>query len=325
MQLKFWRINKKSKEKLKTTSFILAILTASLIFLLKIPNLIAFAENQTILVSSNPSSKNLPPKVKKQTKPKTLELIDLGKIPPQFSADAILAQDLNSGKIIYQKNINLRMSPASTTKLMTALVAVEYFKPQDILEVYPEDLVGGSDMDLTAGERLYFRDLLYGMLLNSGNDAAFTIASNYPGGLNMFVLQMNKKAKELGLTNTRFRNPAGFDSDGHYSSAFDLAKIAANVVSNLQLRRVVATKETSVMAMGTNKTHYLRNLNKLLDQVGVLGIKTGRTEKSGENLIGLVDRNSHKVLTVILDSKDRFGETEALIDWVYSNFEWHWQ
>lgn len=250
------------------------------------------------------------------------QLLDQGITPPQFSALGVLAIDVDSGKILYEKNMHGRLSPASTTKMMTALVAVEYFKPADILVVTAEALVGGSTMGLNVGEKLTFRSLLYGMLLNSGNDAAYTIAANYPGGLDNFVLMMNKKAQELGLQNTNFQNPAGFDGLSHYSSPWDLSKIAQAVVANPQLAKAVSTKETEVTSMDKTSDHSLKNLNQLLTEPGVIGIKTGFTEKSGENLVLLVDRDDHKTLSVILGSQDRFGESKALIDWVYNNFKW---
>lgn len=248
--------------------------------------------------------------------------------PPQFSATAVLAMDLDTEQIFFQKNIHQRLSPASTTKIMTALVSVEYFKPSDVLVVFPEALVGGSTMGLSLYEKLPYRSLLYGMLLNSGNDAAFTIAANYPGGTDAFIKQMNSKVAEMGLNNTHFQNPAGFDGENHYSSAWDLARIAIKSVDNYQLARVVGTKETYVSSSadasrsGVKKSHYLKNLNKLLSEEGVIGIKTGYTERAGENLVTLVSRDNHKVLTVVLNSQDRFGETKALIDWIYQNFSW---
>lgn len=205
---------------------------------------------------------------------------------------------------------------------MTALVAIEHFKPADILVVTEDSLVGGSTMGLKVGESLTFRSLLYGMMLNSGNDAAYTIAINYPGGFYAFIDQMNKKAGELGLRNTHFQNPAGFDNESHYSSTQDLLKVAKAAMQNSQFAKVVSTKETSVISWDKSNAHELKNLNKLLSIEGVLGIKTGFTEKSGENFVGLVERGGHKVMTVVLDSDDRFGESEALMDWVFQNYSW---
>ena len=247
---------------------------------------------------------------------------DQGTPPPKFTGMAVLAEDLNTGQILFQKNIDQKLSPASTTKIMTALVAAEHYQPGDVLTVLAEDKVSGSSMDVVVGEKLTFRGLLYGMMLNSGNDAAFTIASNYPGGLSAFVQAMNNKAKEMGLTSSNFRNPAGFDDQNHYSSASDMAKIAKAAAQNSQISKVVSTKETTVVSVDLAHSHKLVNLNKLLNEDGVIGIKTGYTEIAGENLVGLVERDNHKILTVVLNSQDRFGESKNLINWIYSNFVW---
>lgn len=318
---------KRVLNRIKFLLLALIIFIAAIAILLASGKLVDLSEKRITLVADqlNIQSSNIPNLVQKaQAKeaPKSLKITQKGVKPPEFSGLAVLVQDWETGTILDSKNIHTRLSPASTTKLMTALVGVSSYQLGDILSVRPGDLVSGSSMGLHVGETVTFRGLLYGMLLNSGNDAAFAIASNYPGGVNAFIGAMNQKARQLNLADTNFLNPAGFDGNGHYSSAFDLAKIAHEVVNNGQLAKIVATKETSVLAMDRSKEHFLHNLNQLLDEPGVIGIKTGFTEKSGENLIGLVERNNHKVLTVVLGSKDRFGETKRLMDWVYSNFVW---
>ncbi|MBI2314922.1 D-alanyl-D-alanine carboxypeptidase [Candidatus Daviesbacteria bacterium] len=242
---------------------------------------------------------------------------------PFFTARAVLVKDLGTETVLYQKDSNISYPIASTTKIMTALVANEYFKQNSVLIVGSSANISGSRVGLAYGEDLTFRSLLYGMLLNSGNDAAFALAENYPGGLLGFVSAMNKKVIELGLKNTRFDNPAGFDSPNHYSSAGDLAKITQEAIKNPNLARIFATKETNIVSVNKQYTHQLFNLNRLLSDVkGVLGVKTGRTEGAKENLVTLVQRDGHKILLVILGSDDRFGETTGLINWAYSNFQW---
>lgn len=242
---------------------------------------------------------------------------------PNFGARAVLIQDLTTGTILYQKNADVSYPIASTTKIMTALVASEYFKQNSILTVDTSSGIPGSRVGLTRGENLTFRSLLYGMLLNSGNDAAFALAENYPGGALGFVSAMNKKVLQLNLKNTHFDNPAGFDSPNHFSSAGDLAKITEEALKNYQLVRIFATKETNIVSLDKKYTHQLVNLNRLLSSVnGVLGVKTGTTEGAKENLVTLVERNGHRVLLVALGSSDRFGETTKLIDWTYANFTW---
>lgn len=168
-----------------------------------------------------------------------------------------------------------------------------------------------------------FRSLLYGMLLNSGNDASFAIAENFPGGVEEFVAAMNRKAQDLGLQDTNFDNPAGFDNPKHFSSASDLAEIAQEALKNAQLARIFATKDTEVVSWDKRYKHQLSNLNKLLSKVhGVLGVKTGYTKEAKENLVTLVEREGHRLLLVVLGSDDRFGETESLIEWAYGNFVW---
>ena len=243
--------------------------------------------------------------------------------PPQLSARAILVKDLGTETMLYQKDANNSLPIASTTKIMTALVASEYFKPNSVLTVKDGANISGARIGLIRGENLSFTSLLYGMLLSSGNDAAFAIAENYPGGVLGFVSAMNKKAAGLNLANTHFDNPAGFDSSRHFSSAKDLSIITEEALNNYRLARIFATKETNIVSLDKKYQHKLSNLNKLLSQVrGVLGVKTGYTQDAKENLVTFIDRDGHQILTVILGSDDRFGESERLIEWVYENFSW---
>lgn len=248
----------------------------------------------------------------------------VGSLPvPIVSARAVFIEDLITNTVLYQKNANISLPIASTTKIMTALVGGEHFKQNTIFTIGNSVNIPGSKVGLSLGENLSFRSLLYGMLLNSGNDAAFAIAENYPGGVLGFVSAMNKKALDLNLHNTHFDNPAGFDSPNHYSSAADLAKITEEALKDYQLTRIFATKETSIVSLDKKYSHKLNNLNKLLTQMnGVLGVKTGTTEQAKENLVTLVERDNHRVLVVVLGSDDRFGETTGLIDWVYTNVIW---
>lgn len=242
---------------------------------------------------------------------------------PELTSRSIFIRDLTTDTTLYQKDANRTLPIASTTKVMTALVASEYFKPNSVLRVGEGAHTPGARVGLFSGEDLSFRSLLYGMLLNSGNDAAFTIAENYPGGILGFVSAMNKKVQQMRLSNTNFENPAGFDSPAHYSSASDLAKITEESLKNPQLSKIFATKQTSIVSLDKKYIHNLVNLNKLLSQVsGVLGVKTGYTEAAKENLVTLIERNNHKALIVVLGSDDRFGESVKLIDWVYDNFQW---
>lgn len=279
------------------------------------------------LVQTTVSADNLPNRVdatKEQVKGiKKVNLPQsLGTPPPSVSATAVWITDLSSGQPLFVKDPYKQVAVASTTKIMTALVAVTFFTPDQILTVPDLSYATGSAMGLKAGEKITVRSLLYGMLLNSGNDAAFTIAANFPGGVIGFVEEMNSQIDVLGLDSTHFDNPAGFDSPNHYSSASDMAKIAAQALENPQLVRIFSTKEATVLSVDGTNVHYLKNLNKLLNEPGVLGIKTGTTPLAKENLIGLIERDNRQILTVVLGSNDRFGETRELSEWVFSNFSW---
>jgi D-alanyl-D-alanine carboxypeptidase len=300
----------------------LIIILASVNIILGLPKAVNLTENLV-------SAKNIPTNTIVSTNEKVAgastiipKLKDNFVNVPYVSATAVILKDLSSKTLLYVKDPDKKVPIASTTKIMTALVASEYFKQTDVLIVYGTSLVSGSSMGLKLGEEMTFRSLLYGMLLNSGNDAAFTIADNYPGGKENFIKAMNDKAQSLGLKNTHFENPAGFDGVNHYSSANDLAIIAETAISNSQFARVVSTKDTVVFSIDKQIEHPLKNLNKLLNLPGFLGIKTGTTPIAKENLVGLVERNDKKILTVVLGSDDRFTETEKMLDWAYTNFSW---
>lgn len=243
---------------------------------------------------------------------------------PNLSARAILVKDLTTQTVLYEKNSNASIPIASTTKIMTALVANSFFKANSTILVSSASAqIGGSTAGLSAGETLTYRSALYGMLLNSGNDAAYAIADNYPGGVPAFVTAMNQKAASLGLVNTHFDNPVGFDSPNHYSSASDLAVITEEALKDSTLDRVVATKATEIESLDKKFKHSLTNLNKLLSEIpGVVGVKTGYTEVAKENLVTLINRDNAKVLVVLLGSDDRFGETTTMINWVFNNYQW---
>lgn len=294
------------------------LIFVAIVFAISLPIFVNFTEEK-IISFQIPANNSSTLGVQKYIIPP----ISLGNRLPDVSAKAILVQDLATDTTLYEYNVQLSLPIASTTKIMTALVASEYFKANSVLVVGDAAKVSGVRVGLIRGESLSFRALLYGMLLNSGNDAAFVIADNYQGGVNSFVAAMNKKANDLGLTGSHFDNPAGFDSPKHFSTASDLAKISQETLKDGTLARIFATKDTEVTSLDKKYKHSLVNLNKLLSQVsGVLGIKTGFTEAAKENLVTLVSRDGHKLLIVVLGSDDRFGESTKIIEWGYSNFVW---
>lgn len=301
----------------------MAVLTSLVVLILTVTFLIGIPR-ATQLTESSLKSTNISQSPQQILGIKKLVVFpqNKGLPPPKLSALSSVVKDLDSNLLLFAKDPYKKVAIASTTKIMTALVSAEYFKMDDVLTV--DDLSGvfGANMGLILGEKIAFRNLLYGLLLSSGNDAAYTIARSYSGGISGLVEAMNRKAAQLELANTRFDNPAGFDSLDHFSSALDLSEIATLFLKNHQLSWIVATKEATVTSVEGKVTHNLKNLNKLLDLPEVRGIKTGYTPFAKENLVTLVDRNDRRILIVVLGSNDRFGETKALIDWVFEDFDW---
>ena len=242
--------------------------------------------------------------------------------PPVVSAQAVYIFDPDSGTAIYEKNSLARTYPASTTKLMTALVALKTYELNQVLTVKTAKNADGQSIDLARGDQLTVENLLYGLLVDSGNDAAVTLAENYPGGYNQFIAKMNDQARKLGLTGTNFANVAGFENPDHYTTARDLTLIAREAIANAAIRKIVSTKEVVFYDITGKKRFAFESTNKLLGLPGVRGLKTGWTPASGECLVTLVTRDGKSILLTVLNSTDRFGESEKLIDWVYANYDW---
>jgi len=265
-----------------------------------------------------------------KTKSDYLSPSELTKIPhnetdapmPDLTAHSALVIDYDSGLILYQKNAQATHLPASTTKIMTALVAHDRYDLNQVL-IVPELDYEGQDIKLQYGEQLTFENLLYALLVASANDAAETLAANYPGGRAAFIAAMNQKAQDLSLSNTHFVNPTGFDESGQYTTPFDLIKLAKELLANPLLAQIVATQKTEVYNLDRTLIHPVSNINQLLGQVaGLKGVKTGWTSNAGECLTTYVERDGERIMTAVLGSEDRFGETKQLIDWVYNNFVW---
>jgi serine-type D-Ala-D-Ala carboxypeptidase (penicillin-binding protein 5/6) len=243
-------------------------------------------------------------------------------ISPVFTAQAVYVLDLDSNTVLFSRNSKETLFPASLTKIMTAVVALEHYSKDQILTVKTADLSIGNTMELKPGDKLTTMDLIYGLLVASGNDAALALAENFPGGYSQFVVAMNKKAEELNLTKTHFNNTSGVEDIGHITTAHDLAILSQYALKNATFRQVVGTKQKEITSIKENK-YSLFSTNELLGEVeGVLGVKTGWTPEAGECLITLVNQDSHPVLIVLLGSEDRFGETVGMIDWVYESFSW---
>lgn len=243
---------------------------------------------------------------------------------PNVSAQSVVILDLESGVPLFELNPGERLYPASITKLMTALVALEYYSPDQILTVRRlAPAKDESDMGLAVGDQVNLRGLLYGLLIPSGNDAAYTIADNYPGGFENFIYAMNKKAEDLSMKNTHFENPSGLDSPRHYTTAKDLAILTAEALKNDLINKIVATYGTSLSDASGKKTYYLKNVNQFLGYLyGADGVKTGFTDLAGQCLVSSVSRNNHRIIAVVLHSDDRFADSGKLIEWVFRNYNW---
>ena len=194
-----------------------------------------------------------------------------------ISAKSAILIDANSGRVLYEHNAFEKLPMASTTKIMTGLLACESDKLNEAVKVSPfASGTEGSSLWLKVGEKLKLQDLTYGLMLKSGNDAAVAIAEYLGGSVNAFTLLMNKRAREIGAVNTNFENPHGLDSDGHYTTAYDLALIAREAMKNEKFREIVSTKTYSIPMQGEKWDRALKNHNKLLWRYdGCTGVKTG--------------------------------------------------
>lgn len=238
---------------------------------------------------------------------------------PAISANTAAIREVDSQVLVYKKNVDVRFSLASVTKLMTALVALEYFNANSVITIN-SPVVEGSNMGFYKGEKFYLKDLIYAMLLPSSNEAAFAIADNYPGGSKAFVARMNKRAEELRLFNTHYADPAGLDDDNNYSTASDMSRLGTIVMRNSTIAGIVSTKKVVIKDMD-GQEYSFENLNKLLGVDGVNGIKTGTTEGAGQVLLTSKSSDGHSYVIVVMRSIDRFSDTLNLIKLIDNNIK----
>lgn len=232
------------------------------------------------------------------------------------SAKSAVLLDANTGRVLYEKNVTDRALIASTTKIMTALIVCEQCNVLDRMEI-PQEAVGieGSSMYLKEGEILTIQELLYGMMLRSGNDAATALAIYCGGTVEGFSELMNDKARKLGMYDTHFSNPHGLDSPDHYSTAFDLAILASYAMKNPIFQRTVSTKS---MKIGQR---YLVNHNKLLWKIdGADGVKTGYTKAAGRILVSSAIRDGRRLVAVTVNAPDDWNDHAVLLESGFRNF-----
>lgn len=235
-----------------------------------------------------------------------------------LTARSVLMYDLTTNKILYQRDAKERRPMASLTKIMTAIIALENPKHDDKYYVPKEALVGEDSMGVNAGQVFSRKELLYGLMLPSGNDAAEVLAYNYPSGRDGFMKTMNDKALAMGLTNTRFSNPSGLQGDGvQYTTANDLLVMTRYAIEKFPLfREIVATPEYELPETSTHPAFTLVNETNLLTTYpGVKGVKTGYTPEAGLCLITYLDYDGHQIVGIILDSQNRRGEMKELLDY----------
>ena len=227
----------------------------------------------------------------------------------EVSATAAVLMDADMGQVLYEKNGDRQMLIASTTKIMTALVVLEHAVPDDVITVTPDHMAEGSSMYLRAGETVRVEELLYGLLLCSGNDAALAL-TECAGGLTPFVALMNEKAAALGMAHTSFANPNGLDADGHYSTARDMAVLAAAAVENPTFRRICSSRSVTI------GQRTMENHNRLLRQVeGCVGLKTGYTRAAGRTLVSCTERDGCRLVAVTLQDGNDWADHAALYDY----------
>lgn len=239
------------------------------------------------------------------------------------SAKSCVVMEANSGRVLYAKNENQPLPEASTTKIMTALVVAENADVDSIVEI-PRQAQGveGSSIYLRAGEHLTVKELLYGLMLQSGNDCAVALALHVGGSIQGFADLMNEKARQLGCINTNFANPHGLPNDNHYTSAYDLGLISCAAMNNEIVKEIVSTKKISISNEGYDYNRIILNKNKILNKFeGANGVKTGFTKKAGRCFVGAAERDGMQLIVVLLNCGPMFEDSMALMENFFNKYE----
>lgn len=242
---------------------------------------------------------------------------------PELNARIALIYDRASGRIIYEKNGNKQTPMASTTKILTSIVILENADLKETVTIGSKAAgTGGSRLGLKKNDKITVNDLLYGLMLRSGNDAAVALALHVGGSIEEFADMMNKKAEELGLTNSHFVVPHGLDNEGHYTTAYELAKMADYALNIPKFKEIVSSKSATIYINGYPKA--INNTNNLLGSVsGVYGVKTGFTNGAGRCLVSSCKRGELDIITVIIGANtnnQRTADTKELIEYAFNNF-----
>lgn len=243
---------------------------------------------------------------------------------PTINSRSAIIYDRNSNLILFGKNENEKRKMASTTKIMTAIVVIENSNLDDIVTISSKAAgTGGSRLGLHTNDKITVKNLLYGLMLCSGNDAAVALAEHVGKDVSGFATLMNNKAKELNLSNTHFVTPHGLDNDEHYTTAYELAVLTDYALKNEVFCKIVGTKNATITINNYSKT--LSNTNELLGNLnGVYGVKTGFTNGANRCLVTSVKRNNMDIICIVLGAdtkKDRTKDSIELIEYVFNNFE----
>jgi D-alanyl-D-alanine carboxypeptidase (penicillin-binding protein 5/6) len=260
--------------------------------------------------------------------------------PPKLVAKSAILIDARTGNVLYEKKADTKRSPASCTKILTALLAIENLEPDDVITVTAEAAgVEGSSVGLVEGEEIRAEDMLYAALLESGNDAATALAVGVDGSVEKFAMRMNERVAEMGLTQSHFANPHGLDDPEHYTTARNLALIAREAMQNERFRAYVKTYEYVMPRTNLQPKRLLHNSNRLLyngnrkvevygesvslKYPGITGIKTGFTNSAGNCLVAGMERDGMELISVVLKSKgmDHYADTLSLLEYGMHNFK----
>ena len=241
---------------------------------------------------------------------------------PEISAVNAVVIELKTGRVLYEKNAHQKAYPASITKIMTALLAIESGDLDRKVKISKNASgIEGSSIYLVPGEEISLRDLLYGLMLRSGNDSAVAIAESVSGKTEDFVVKMNERAEQIGALNTRFINPSGLFKENHYTTAYDMAIIAKEAMQYPEFKEIARAKSHEADRELGRYRHFYNKNKVVFEYEGGTGIKIGFTKASGRTLVASSERNGMELICVVMNAPDWFNDSYKLMDYVYDTFE----
>lgn len=248
--------------------------------------------------------------------------ISKNNISPQTNAESYIIIDNATNKILASKNPQQKIYPASTTKLATAITALNLY-PMDEVITITQPYNQGKVVGFQVGEKITIKSLVTALLVYSGNDAAFNLASHHPRDIAGFITDMNQLMTKFNLKNTSFINYDGLHSPDHYSTVYDLSQLGRIALKNPIIVDVVKNKKNEITDVSGQIKHELISTNELLDKIPEIeGLKTGWTPEAGGCFVGLLNINGHKLISVVAQSDDRFGDTQRILEWAKQNITW---